>query len=32
MHSAFMLMEGMANASRPKYSDFWGSGCGCFAF
>ena len=32
MHSAFMLMEGAANASRPRYSDFWGSGCGCFAF
>lgn len=32
MHSAFMLMEGAANAPRPRYSDFWGSGCGCFAF
>ena len=32
MHSAFMLMEGAANESRPRYSDFWGSGCGCFAF
>lgn len=32
MHSAFMLMEGAANAARPRHSDFWGSGCGCFAF
>lgn len=32
MHSAFMLMEGAANAGRPRHSDFWGSGCGCFAF
>lgn len=31
MHAAHRLLDGAA-AGMPKYSDFWGSGCGCYAF
>lgn len=31
MHAAHRLLEG-ARGGMPKYSDFWGSGCGCYAF
>ncbi|MDR2982397.1 MAG: amidohydrolase [Puniceicoccales bacterium] len=31
-HSAHQLFAGAESSTRPKYSDFWGPGCGCFAF
>lgn len=32
MHAALMLMQGVARSAAPRYADFWGPGCGCFAF
>ena len=31
LHSAHQLFEGI-KAAAPRYSDFWGLGCDCFAF
>jgi Amidohydrolase family len=31
LHAAQQLLAGI-KAAAPRYSDFWGSGCGCFAF
>ena len=31
LHAAHQLLEGI-KAAAPRYSDFWGSGCDCFAF
>lgn len=32
MHAAHRLMEGARQGAAPRYSDFWGRGCGCYAF